>query len=432
MNYRRISLLLIGLVVLGLSIAACAPAATPTKAPAQPTKAAAPAQPTKAAAPKAESNTIRIGFVADVTGVGYLFAQSQLAGLKIAIQDVNSQGGVLGKKLEYIMRDSQLKPDIGATMARQLILEDNVDFLLGPTSSSVALAVSEVAKEYKKVVGFHTSNTAELTTSKGHPYLFQVVPNTTIEGRAVAEYVAKQGYKKIGFIGPDYSFGHDEFNAFEARLKEANPDAKIVSQQWPKLGERDLTSFITALQSANPDVIYSNLWGDQLVTFVQQAQPLGVFDKTPFIGLFDLDALKSAGTDLSEGIVGYSRAPFYGIDTPQMKAFVGKYQKLTKSYPSDWAIMTYDAVMGLVAAINKAGTTDSDAVAKALDDLKFQSLRGELTIRACDHMANVGEYIGTTVKDPKYPFLIMKDVQYIPAEKVWNTCDEVAKMRAAK
>ncbi|MHB8626368.1 MAG: ABC transporter substrate-binding protein [Aggregatilineales bacterium] len=377
--------------------------------------------------------TIRFGFVADVTGIGYVFYQSQIAGLRIALDQINASGGILGKQVDYEESDSQLKPDVGATIARQMILQDHVDFLLGPTSSGVALAVSQVAKENKVVVAYHTANSVALTTTQFNPYIVQLVPNTTIEARAAAMLAAKLPYTKWAFIGPDYAFGHDSFNAFKPMLTQQNSKAQINNVQWPKLGERDLNPFITALQSGNPEAIYSNLWGSDLVTFVQQAQPLGVFDNTAFVGLFDTDALKLLGADAPTGkIYGYARAPFYAISNPAMDKFVASYKTLTGQYPSDWAIMMYDSVMTLKAAAEKAGSTNGDAVSKALDNLAVDSLRGPLTIRACDHMANVGEYVGTLGKDPKYPaFSVLANISYIPAESVWNTCDEIAQMRSA-
>lgn len=444
--------LLLGVLMLSaIILGACAPAATPIPPTSQPqivretvvvvgTPQVEQVVVTPTPAPEATAapkTSIKIGFIADISGVGYIFSQSQLAGLRIALDELNAvdadgklvNGGILGLPVEYIVVDSALKPDVGAALARKLILEDKVDFLLGPTSSSVALAVSEVAKEYKVPIAFHTSNSAELTTNKGHPYLVQVVPNTSIEGRAAAQYAATLPQTKWGFIGPDYAFGHDQYNAFKPRLTEKNASAEVISEQWPKLAERDLTPYITALQASGPEAIYGNLWGDQLVTFVQQATPLGLFDSSPFMGLFDTDFMKVIGEDLPAGLPGYARAPFYAINTPEMETFVKKHQALTKEYPSDWAIMTYDAVYALKAAAEKAGTTDGEAVAKALDDLTFKSLRGDLTIRACDHMANVGEYVGTTGTDPKYPFPILTNTTYVPAEEVWDSCEEVAKLR---
>ena len=380
-----------------------------------------------------EKTTIKFGFVADISGIGYVFSQSQIAGLQIAINDLNASGGILGKQVEFVMRDAQLKADVGANIARQMILQDKVDFLLGGTSSGVALAISQVAKENKVVVAFHTSNSVQLTTTQGHPYMVQLVPNTTIESRAVAGFVAKLPYTNWATIGPDYAFGRDSFATFQPALTAANSKATIKTSQWPKLGERDMSPYITALQSAKPEAIYSSQWGDDLAAFVQQATPLGVFDDSAFIGLFDTDGLKELGNDApvsGKAVYGYARAPFYAIDNPAMQKFIAAHKKLTGTYPSDWAIMMYDSVLTLKAAAEKAGSTNGDAVAKALDDLSVDSLRGKITIRACDHMADVGEYVGTLGKDPKYPFAVLTNVTYVPAKDVWNTCDEIAQMRA--
>jgi len=374
---------------------------------------------------------LKIGFVADQTGTGYLFAQSQIAGIQIALTEINAAGGILGRPVELIIRDSQLKPDVGATVARQMILEDGVELLLGPTSSGVALAVSEVAKEYRIPIAFHTSNTPALTTTKGHPYLVQVVPNTTMDGRVVARLAAELGLQDWAFIAPDYAFGRDLFAGFAPEFASLNAEGRIVSEQWPKLGEADLIPFISAFQANVPEGVAGNLWGDQLVTFMQQAESLGVFEDSSYIGLFDLDFMKAIGDELPEGnLYGYARVPFYAIDSEAMTTFVEKYRRLTAGqYPSDWAIMAYDAVYALKAGVEMAGTTEGDAVAEAFNELTFNTLRGEVTIRACDHMANVGVYAGKAGYVDEYPFPVLTDFVFYPAEDLWNTCEEVEALR---
>jgi len=111
-------------------------------------------------------DTIRLGFVADATGVGESWYKSQKAGIELFIEEINASGGVLGKKLELIERDSALKPDLGAAAAQELIVKENCDFLIGPTSSGVALPVSKVAGKHKKIVIFHTSNGEDQTTKE--------------------------------------------------------------------------------------------------------------------------------------------------------------------------------------------------------------------------------------------------------------------------
>ncbi len=375
-------------------------------------------------------NPVLFGFVVDNTGVGAIFAASQFKGMDMAMADLNAEGGILGRCVEYIWQDSELDAARGATIAEQFVLEDEVDFLVGPTSSGVALAVTEIARENEVPVAFHTSNTVQLTTTAWHPYMVQLVPHTTIEARAVAQFAADQGFELFGSIGPDYSFGRDHYAAFEPRLLERAESAQIITQQWPALSERDMNPFLTALEAQAPDAIYSSLWGDQLVSFISAADEFGLFEEIEFFGLLDTDVLKAMGEDLPEGLFGYARAPFYAIDTEAMASFNERYFAEYDEYPSDWAIMLYDGVLALAAAAETAGSVEGPAVADALGGLTFDALRGELTIRECDHMANVGEYVGVSTQESDFGIPIMTDVSFIPAEELWDSCEDIEAMRA--
>ncbi len=373
---------------------------------------------------------IKIGWTADMPGIGATFYKSQKAAIEMFIEETNAAGGLLGRKLELVIRDSQLKPDVGATVARELILQEKCDFLIGPTSSGVAKAVTNVAKEFKKIVYFHTSNTEDLTTVDFHPYMFQVVPNTGIEGRGITHFLSKKPYKRYSFIGPDYAYAHTQWNAFKENLLKLKPDVQILDPVWTKLGETNYAPFIPTLMAQNPDIIYTNLWGGGLSSFIKQAAPYGLFKKASITSLFDLDMLRGAGMEMPEGLLGYGRAPFYAVDTPEMKAFSDKYFKKYGEWPSDWAIMAYDGLLALSEAVKKVNTTDSDKVAKALEGLKWKSLRGERYIRAEDHMANMGIYVGYTTKDPRFKdFLILKDVEEVPGETVWLPVEKVKELQ---
>lgn len=378
-----------------------------------------------------EGEPIVFGFVVDNSGVGALFATSQFKGMDMAIDDINAAGGLLGRPVEYIWDDSELDPTRGATIAERFVLEDDVDFLIGPTSSGVALAVTEVARENQVPIAFHTSNSIALTTTSWHPYMVQLVPHTTIEGRAVAQYAGELGLTDWATIGPDYSFGRDGFGAFAPRLTEVNESAEIITEQWPALSERDLNSYLTAIELQAPEAIFSNLWGDQLVTFISLADEFALYEELEFFGLMDTDVLKAMGEDMPEGLYGYARAPFYAIDTEQMANFNERYFERYDEYPSDWAIMVYDSVTALAAAAEEAGTVEGEAVSEVLGGLTFQSLRGELTIRECDHMANVGEYLGVTTFSEEFNLPILTDITFVPAEDVWDSCEAIEEMRMA-
>jgi len=376
------------------------------------------------------ADTIRIGWTADMPGIGATFYESQKRAIELFLAEKNAAGGVLGKKLELVIRDSKLKPDVGATVARELILSEKCDFLIGPTSSGVALAVTKVAKEYKKIVYFHTSNTEKLTTTDFHPYMFQVVPNTGIEGRGITMFLSEKPYKRYSFIGPDYAYAHSQWDSFKENLGKLKPDAEILDAVWTKLGETNYAPYIPTLMARKPEIIYTNLWGGGLSSFIKQAKPYGLFKNASITSLYDLDMLRATGLDMPEGLLGYARCPFYAINTKEMKAFVDKYNAKYNQWPSDWACMAYDGLIALTTAIEKAGSIDSDKVSKAIGGLKFNSLRGPRYIRAEDHMANVGLYVGYTAKARKYKkFLILKDVVEVPAEKVWLSVEEVKKLQ---
>jgi branched-chain amino acid transport system substrate-binding protein len=377
----------------------------------------------------AEKKPIRLGFVADVTGSGFLIALSQKTALEVGIEEINSSGGLLGRRVELIVRDSQLKPELGAALARDLILKDKVDFLIGPTSPSVALAVSRVCKENKKLIFFHAANNERITTEQGHRYLFQVIPNTYMEGRAAAAFLSNRGLNKIAVIGPDIEYGHAQADAFKKTLSEINPSAQVVKELWPKLGEQDYGPYITALNSSQPEVIYSILWSGDLAGFIRQGRAKGLFPRMRLMGLFDYDLFKGLGEDMIPNLYGFDRAPFYALNNPRMKAFVRKYRTRTGEYPSAWAVTVYDGLTALKKAVEKAKSLETEKVIDSIEGLQWDSLRGPLYIRPFDHLANCGIYFGVTFKDPKYSFYTMKNVTYIPGQEVWHSVEEIKAVR---
>ncbi|MBA4392351.1 MAG: hypothetical protein C0407_02245 [Desulfobacca sp.] len=377
----------------------------------------------------AEKKVVKLGFVADVTGPGFLISLSQKNALELGIEEINSSGGFLGRKVELIIRDSQMKPELGAVLTRDLIQRDKVDFLIGPTSQAVALAVSQVCKENKKLIYFHGANSERLTTEQGHRYLFQVIPNTYMEGQAVAAFLTKKGFKKIAIIGPDVDFGHSQANAFKKKLSEINPAAQVVKELWPKLGEQDYSPYISALHSSKPEIIYTILWSGDLAGFLRQARASGLFKSLTLIGLLDYDLLKGLGGDMIANLYGFDWAPFYALNNPQIKAFVEKYKLRTGEYPSAWAITVYDGLVALRKAVEKAKSLETEKIIESLAGLQWDSLRGPLSIRPLDHLANGGMYFGVTYKDPKYSFYIMKNVTYIPGQDIWHTLEEIKSLR---
>jgi branched-chain amino acid transport system substrate-binding protein len=369
----------------------------------------------------AQQKPIKIGFPMILSGPGALFGEPALKGAQMFVEETNGRGGVLGRKLELVARDTKGNADEAVRVSRELVLKENVDFLVGTLTSAEGPAVSVVAKENKIVFIAPIPKTDQLTApDKLHPYVFRVASTTTIEGRSAAEIVAKWPVTRIATISPDYAYGQDVTKAFVEHIKKVKPGVEIVDQQWPKLGEADYTPFINAQLGKKPEAVFSSLWGGHFVTFAKQAKPLGYFDavKYNFIGVGEAaspESTKAMGADYPVGIWGNSYDAFYWDSAPPAhRDYTARLSRYLKDeYPSSWAIQGYIGIQVLAEAIKKAGSTDSDKVAKALLGLSIETPAGKLTIRERDHQANRGQLYGKTAKDAKYPFAIMKPVTYV-------------------
>ena len=367
---------------------------------------------------------IKVGMPMPLSGPPALFGEPATKGAMMFVEEINARGGVLGRKLELITRDSKADANEAVRQARELILKDNVDFLVGTLTSAEGPAVSVVAKENKIVFIAPIPKTDQLTApDKLHPYVFRVASTTTIEGRSAAEIVAKWPVKRIATMSFDYAYGQDVTKAFVEHLKKIKPGVEIVDQQWPKLGEQDYNPFINAQMAKKPEAVFSSIWGGFFVTYSKQARAVGMFDalKYHFIGVGEAatpETAKSMGADYPVGIWGNSYDAFYWGETQAHRSYVARLSRYLKDeYPSSWAIQGYIGMQFLAEAIKKAESTDSDKVAKALLGLTVETPVGPLTIREKDHQANRGQLYGKTVMDPKYPFAIMKPVTYVDPTK---------------
>src|SRR5574342_917827 len=205
---------------------------------------------------------IKVGYPMILSGSGALFGEPALKGAQMYVEEINAKGGVLGRKIELIPRDTKGDANEAVRVSRELILKDNVDFLVGTLTSAEGPAVSVVAKENKIVFIAPIPKTDQLTAAdKLHPYVFRVAANTTMEGRSAAEIVAKWPVTRIATIALDYAYGQDVTKAFVDHIKKIKPSVQIVDQQWPKLGEQDYNPFINAQMAKKPEAIVSAIWG---------------------------------------------------------------------------------------------------------------------------------------------------------------------------
>lgn len=366
-------------------------------------------------------NTIKVGVPMPLSGPAALYGEPAVKGMRMFVDETNAAGGVLGKKIELVVRDSKASPDEAVRVSREMILKENVEFLVGTLTSAEGPAVSTIAKENKIILIAPIPKTDQLTAAKNlHPYVFRTAANTTMEGRSAAEIVASwKDVKKVATIAHDYAYGQDVARAFAEHIKKLRPDVEVVDMQWPKLGEADYTPFINAQMAKKPDAVFSAMWGGHFVTWAKQAKPLGFFDLVQNRVVNggeggSVEASRALGPDYPFGIWAnsYDLASYDGqLDTH--KKYIDRIKAFTKEDPpSTWPLTTYVAMQFLVEAIKKAGSVDSDKVAKALLGLTVDTPFGKQTLREKDHQADRGQFYGKMVKGP-VGNAIMTEVKYV-------------------
>jgi branched-chain amino acid transport system substrate-binding protein len=384
---------------------------------------------------------VKIGLLYALSGMAAVVTQGTVIGHKIAAEEINAKGGILGHKIEYVTRDNKLKPGIAVKEFRRLVTRDQVDFVMGVISSGVALAVSQVAKEMKVLFVDTIAQTSALTGEQGHRYVIRTNTNTTTLGRTAALAAARQPWTKYYFIGPDYEYGHVVNNDFWTYLQTKKEGVEKIGELWPKLGERDFSSHITPILEAEPDAVFSSVWGGDLIAFIKQAKAYGFFDKTRFIstGAGDLDILKPLGQEMPDGIMATF---FYAFDMPvpgEEKAnaeFVAEFEKRAGYKPKSGDIAGYISTHMLAEALAKGnaftadGKVDTEKLVDTIRGMSFDTVLGKVTIRDFDGQATFGYYTGFTYTNPSYPFKRLKDVIRTEGSEVLRTKEEIEKARA--
>ena len=382
----------------------------------------------------AQEQPIKIGVQFIMTGKLGGYGQNAERAVKMAMEEINSGGGILGRKIQAVFADDQLKPDILAKNAEKFLNEDKVDFLMGPTSSGLAPAFSDFARKHKKIL-LHTQAAApELTGPLFHPYMFGILSNAMMHSRSGAYVVSSLPYKRWMCVGPDYNYGHTSWAIFKNKLKELKPDVEFIGEVFPKLMEPDYATFIQKVVEMKPEAVWCPLWGDDAVRFIRQALPQKLFEKIKFVfpDGAALETVVPLGKDTPEGILMSSRYFFTTPDSDTNRKFVKAYFEKYKEYPDYMAEETYAGVYFLKAAIERAKSVDADKIVEAVErePLAWETPEGWKIMRKEDHQVVEDVVWGETAFNEKYGFAILKNIQSIQGEQIGRTSDELREVRA--
>ncbi len=410
---KGFGLVVVALVLVFLITGCAAPAPTPSPTP--------PAKPIK---------PIKVGIIDCYSGPPTTYTYDVRDAFKLALDEINKEG-VLGTTIEFTTRDTKFKPDIALSMAKELVMKEKVDILMGTINSAAALAVSEYVKTEKIPFLVTFSKSEKITGEKGHRYVFSMNENTAMAGKAAAVGLAKKPFIKYWIAGDDYEYGHAIANGVWRNLKKLKPEVELIGESWWKVGEPDFTPYITAMVAAKPDAAIIATGGADCVPFLKAAKATGFHKAVPFYmhTATEHSTLLPLGLEAPEGVIGTSNYHFYYPDTPANRAFVKAFKNAYGRYPKVGALYGYITAHFIAKALKKAGAMDPEKFIDALEGLTIDSPVGEVKMRACDHQVILPMFMGVTKKVPEYDFLIASDIITLSGEEVMPSCEEILKAR---
>ncbi len=445
---KRVALLM--LVVLAVIVASCAPAPTPAPTAAPPTKApeatkapvattapaattapVATAAPAATKAPAASTGTpLKIGLLTDQSGTlaiyGPMLEKGFALGLEYATGATNS---VAGRPIQVITKDTASKVDVGTQVARDLLEKENVDMLIGVPSSGVALAVNELAKQYKKIYIAQPAAGTEITGKNFNPYVFRSGRSNEQDALASAAALLKLG-KTFVQIAPDYAFGYGSATGFYNVVKAGggkftiNDSPDKVGAVYIPQDAKDFTPYLQKVLDAKAEVLVVTWAGAGFVPLFTQMQQLGIFKAmTVYTGIGDNQSLK-ASFGFALGVKGINVYHYTLPKNPINDWLVQKHLEKFKTPPDLFTEGGFTAAQMMVAGLKATnGDPSPDKLIKVYEDnFSFDGPKGKYTVRPYDHVMLQTLYVAelTNVTDPDFKFL--KLVTEIKPEESAPSC----------
>lgn len=379
----------------------------------------------------ADARNIKVGIVDTYSGPPAVFGNDALNGFKMAVDEINQQG-VLGGKIEFVTRDDKFKVDIGLTMAKELVLKENVDLIVGTVNSGLAMAVSDAVAKKEKIPYFAWMSKSENITGKaGHRYVFSTTENTAMAGKTAASVLSKRPIKKIWVAGDDYEYGHALDESFTRYMKQMKPDVEFIGRTWWKVGEPDLVPYFTSIQAANPDLIHFCTGGASMANVLKTIKTTGIHQKIPIYihTAIDYAVLKPLGTEAPEGVMGTMDYLFYYPELESNRKFVKDYQARYNAPPGFPAFHAYTTAYLIAEGFRKAGKIDKEAFIDAVEGLTVNTPVGKVEMRACDHQAIYPMLFGTTKISQEFGAAVATDILTLRGAEVMPTCEEIQAAR---
>ncbi|MCC6955228.1 MAG: ABC transporter substrate-binding protein [Anaerolineales bacterium] len=330
--------------------------------------------------------TIKIGLLAPLSGQVPTFGLSNKEGAELAVKEWNEKGGVLGKKIELIIADSQCSPDPAVNAANKLIDQDGVRLIVGETCSSASIPVAEIVNQKKVLQISPTSTNYSVTVDANgvtRPFTFRACFIDPFQGLVMAKFATGKGYKTAFIMfdqGNDYVRGLAE--AFEKAFTELG--GTVVGKESYTSSDTDFSAILTKVAESNAEVLYLPDYYNIVNLVGAQAKDKGVTAV-----MMGGDGWDSSDLDVKAADGGFYSNHYDPGDTRPivqqwLKAYGAAYKDAqgNPKVPDALATLAYDATNLLIAAVEKAGTEDPTKVAEAMAAIKWEAVSGTITFDA--------------------------------------------------
>ena len=325
------------------------------------------------AAPAAAADTVKIGIALSQTGNLADSAKHYWRGIELWRDQVNAQGGLLGKKVEFVTYDDRSDAATAARLYERLITSDNVDLLVSTIGSAQAATATAVAEKHKRLM-INGGGASEAIQQRGFKYIFQTAARISAYVDGIDPLMKKYGMKSMAFVSRDYGAARDMEKTLKT-MAEKNGVKIVMSEYFPS-GNVDFSSQIARARQLKPDLWVSVGYPNEAIEMVRQFHASNYMPKA-FVhnGVAQEDFLKSTGKD-GESAIGMS------LYEPSLKTkgnaeFVQAFKKQYGYEPGYYSSFGYVAVTVLEAAVKKAGSFDQEALRKVLTELKMDTIMGK-------------------------------------------------------
>ncbi len=343
---------------------------------------------------RAQNNPIKIGMVTIASGRVAMLGSSSANGANFEFEKFNAAGGLGGRPIELIVRDSKGKPEESARLARELVNSDGCIGILDADSSAAAFAIQEVARDLGMLT-IHMGETSSLTADPKirTPSAFRSARQSIHDSVAAGAYAGKlakeKGLNKWMGCSPDYAYGRDSNALFFELLKHFHKDAEVIGESWPKLFQADYTEQLTKILQAKPQAIYTCHWGGDLTAFIDQSNIYNLFAQMQVFAINVADyAIVTAVKNLPKGIHSGSRYLATFPKTDANAKWSADYRARFKEYPLNWSWENATAAKFITEAIKKTNSADPKQLIQAITGMTIESpfgVNGTITMRAEDN-----------------------------------------------